>query len=287
MKPYDYQIALGLMGYGILKANGLVYYACEERTGKTLSAILCAEHRAADTGETELLVITKKKALKGWQETVAQYKSKLNIHVTTFHQVQKLPERRWSLVIIDEAHSYVSGFPKPSQMWKTIKGVVYGAEIIYASATPHAQGYHLLYHQLALSSCSPWRRYNNFYAWHRQFGEPYTIWVSGREVNQYDRCDDELVRGTVDHLFITKTRAELGFEQEPEDVLHYIDLGDNAKYVYNHLLKHKWVQLSVGRLVCDTGSKLRYALHMLEGGVCKVEKDYFSLANSEKIDYID
>lgn len=286
MKPYDYQETLGLIGYGILKANGLVYYACEERAGKTLSAVRCAEHRVADTGETDVLVITKKKALAGWTHTLAEYKSNINFHVTTFHQVHKLDDRDWSLVIIDEAHSYISGFPKPSKMWKTIKSTVYGAEIIYLSATPHAQGYHLLYHQFALSAHSPWRKYNNFYTWHRQFGEPYSIWVSGRQVDQYDRCDDELVAGTIDHLFITKTRAELGFDQEPEDIVHYVELGSNATYVYNHLVKHKWVDLSVGRLICDTGSKLRYALHMLEGGVCKIDKAYHTLANSEKIDYI-
>jgi hypothetical protein len=283
MKPYPSQEMLGLLGYGILKTYGLVYYACEERTGKSLSSIRCAELYGVD----EVLVITKKKALPDWLALVKEYKTDLKITVSTYHQVQKLEDKRWPLVILDEAHGYLSTFPKPGAIWKTVKRIVYGSPIIYLSATPHAQGYHLLYHQFAISASSPFAKWKSFYNWHRHFGIEKTIWVSGREINQYDNTDEDLVRAYVDHLFITKTRAELGFDHEPEDVLHYVELGEAAKYVYNHLLKNKWVNLSVGRLVCDTASKLRYALHMVEGGTCKIGKDYHTLANAEKIQYIN
>ena len=90
----------------------------------------------------------------------------------------------------------------------------------------------------------------------------------------------------VDHLFITYTRKDLGFKQEPDDVIHWIELDDITKKVYNELLEHELVAFSHGMLVCDTKSKLRTSLHQLEGGTMKIEDNRYVLSNTEKIDYI-
>jgi len=144
----------------------------------------------------------------------------------------------------------------------------------------------MLYHQFALSSYSPWAKYSNFYNWFRTYGKLYQREISGFQINQYDRCDVGLIMGTCEHLFITKTRKELGFEHEPEDKLHYVPLDDNTKAVYNQLVEHNIVDLQAGTLVCDTTSKLRFSLHMLEGGVAKIDDTYLVLANEEKAQYI-
>lgn len=282
MKPYDYQEEMARDALEILLEHHLVYLACEERTGKTLASIRCAEQHPAKS----VLVITKKKALKGWLDTLAKYKTNKPFEVTTYHQASKVTKEQRELIIIDEAHSYISSIPKPGVIWTDLKPLCRQADIIYISATPHAQGPQQLYHQFKLSSFSPWAKYPNYYSWHKTFGKPYTVQIKGIDVPKYDRCYDELVFGTVNHLFITKTRAELDFEHEPEDELHWLTLGEAARAVYNTLLEHKVVQLKAGLLTCETVAKLRMALHMLEGGVAKIGNTYITLANREKIDYI-
>ena len=282
MIPFPYQTELADEAYDILKKYFIVYFACEERTGKTLAAIITAE-KTADTVQN-VLVITKKKALEGWHETLDAYDTKKNFTVTNYHQAHK--QDKPDLVILDESHNYISSFPKPSAMWKQLRRLCKGVPLIYASATPHAQGPQMMYHQLALSSWSPWKNYTNFYNWFRAYGKPYTVEINGLQINQYDRCDVARVKCCFEHLMISKTRKELGFKREPKDKLHYIELDQTTKDVYNELLEHQIIQLKAGWLVCDTKPKLRYALHMLEGGTAKIDELRIVLDNDEKVRYI-
>jgi len=204
--------------------------------------------------------------------------------VTNYQQAAKL-DAVYDLVILDESHNYISGFPKKSKTWAAVKKLCAAVPLIYISATPNAQGYHLLYHQLALSSWSPWSQWTSSYKWFEEWGVPKSIWIGGRAIQQYDTvrpaCFD-----TVSHLFITKTRKEIGFEQEPEDIVHHVELGERTKEVYNRITKDSAINLNGRDLVCDSIMKLRTSLHMLEGGVAKIGDEYLVLGNTEKIEYI-
>jgi len=281
MVPFPHQTELGLVAVQILAGYKIVYLAMEERTGKTLTALV-----ACELGDcNNILVITKKSALPGWHETLAQWPHTKNYTVTNYHQVGKL-KTSFDLVIIDEAHSYLSGFPKQSVMWKQVRRLTKGKPLIYLSATPYAQGHHQLYHQLALSDFSPFRNYKNAYDWHRAFGIPDIQYVSGRQFESYKLSKGEEVDQYVQGLFIKRTRAELGFEHEPKDILHYIELDAPAKATYNTLLKDRLVELRGQPLVCDTPMKLRTSLHMLEGGTAKLGNNRIVLNNVEKVKYI-
>lgn len=286
MTPYDYQITLGTQAYNILKEHMLVYLACEERTGKTLSAIYCAE---LCKSELNVLVLTKKgdnrKIIKGWVDTLAQYPHRHNYYVTNYHQA-KNTTGDYDLIILDEAHNYISSYPKPSAIWRNVKLLTRNVPIIYISATPNPQGYQQLYHQFALSSWNPFGRYRNFYQWFEKYGKPYTITFQGMQANQYDRTKEELIQKTVGHLFITKTRKELGFKQEPKDVIHYVDLSANTKTLYNTLLDDLVWESEDYDIVCDSESRLRTVLHQIEGGTVKIDGKGVNLDNQEKIDYI-
>lgn len=284
MRPYDYQEEISGQGATILKQYNAVYLAMEERTGKTLTAIRIAERVLA----LRVLVVTKAKALKGWAETITAYKSAVcKFDLTSYHQTYKLQGNKYDLVIIDEAHAVISGYPKPGKILREVRSVVYGAPVVFMSATPHAQSYSQLYHQFALWSKCPWhQKFKNFYQWHKFYGKPYTLEINGIQVQQYDRTDEALVLAGISELFITKTRRELGFDQEPEDVLHYVELSEITKAVYNELVTNELVQLKAGMLVCDSASKMRFSLHQLEGGTAIIDQVGHVLANREKIDYI-
>lgn len=283
MIPRASQIALAEQALSLLREHAIAYLACEERTGKTLAAILVAEQ----ANVTNILVLTKKKALDGWFTTLKEFEHNKIFYVTNYHQASKV-QFKPDLVILDEAHNYISGYPKRSAMWNEVKRLTAGKPILYISATPHAQGYQQLYHQFALSDWSPWAAYKRFYDWFKVYGIPYSIKINGEDIPQYDRTNIECYE-EVKHLFITKTRASLGFEHEPEDELHYVVLSDYTKDIYNKLVDKK-IRIALleghGKLICDTNAKLRVSLHMLEGGCAKIDDNYIVLPNTEKIDYI-
>jgi hypothetical protein len=167
MTPYQHQIDIANQAYEILRKYGLVYIAAEERTGKTLASILIAEFSKAK----KILILTKKKALSGWDETLDEYEHEKQYTVTNYHQACKLKDN-YDLIILDESHSYLSALPKVGKIWKDVFKLTRGKPLIYLSATPYAQGYQLLFNQLRLSTWSPWKQYRNFYDFHRAWGIP-------------------------------------------------------------------------------------------------------------------
>ena len=193
MIPYPHQEELSDDALLILREHGLVYLACEERTGKTLTAILVAEKSAAN----KVLIITKKKALGGWHETLEKFTHTKDYTVTNYHQSHKLDTRAFDLVLLDESHNYISAFPKVGGIQRNLRPLMANKPLIYVSATPHAQGLPMLFHQFQLSSWSPWKKYKNFYQWFRVYGKVYQIRINGMPANQYDRCHEEKILADV------------------------------------------------------------------------------------------
>lgn len=299
MTPKKHQLEMAKEGLEILVKNKIVYLAAQERTGKSLTAILiCEEMAKIRVKNTLCLIITKKKALEGWQDTLDKYAYTQTtiFQVINYHSVHKItmcPD----IVILDEAHNYISSCPKTSIFWHRVKQFTLHKPIIYISATPYAQGPQLLFNQFALSSYSPWRGFTNYYNWFKQYaqydkkGKFKTIYLSGgRTVPDYSAVNSELVLKKINHLFVTTTRQQAGITQEPTDEIHYIKLTDSTCEIYDHLLKTKVLHFihkdKDYSLVCDTVMKLRCALHMLEGGVLKIENEYLDLNPQEKIAYI-
>jgi len=101
----------------------------------------------------------------------------------------------------------------------------------------------------------------------------------------YSKCKSSVWEKSK-HLFITYTREELGFEHEPTDVLHYFDLGETTKKLYNSCSKDEMFELGDLVFPLDSSMKLRTTLHLLEGGVAKNEDEYIVLPNDEKINAI-
>lgn len=297
MKPWKSQVDGAEEAYEIIKKNAIVYFAWEERTGKSLAAILVAEKALV----IKVLIVTKKgKPKEGWDELLQNFSHNKVYKVTTYHQLCKLEDTDFDLIILDEAHNYISAFPKHSEIWHTVKKFTKDKPIIYLSATPNAQSLGQLYGQFALSTWSPFYNYSNYKAWHSHYGEPYQRYLKGRKIDMWDKVKDDLVKLKTSHLFLTKTRAELDFEHEPEDIIHWIELTPETKKLYNNLLKHKVYYAEDGTIIeYDTKTKLRYGLHMLEGGTLKysypvlnkkgkpkILSKMFDLDNVEKIDYI-
>ncbi len=307
MKPYNHQLSIASEAYSVLQKYGLVYLAMEERTGKTLTSLVLAEMSAC----TKVLVLTKKKALGGWYETLDSYSENprvdgvnglkhwtlcgsTDVTVTNYHGIHtrengkyrlKVSPSDFDLIILDEPHAYLAAYPKLGAIWKSTRRVSKGKPIIYLGATPYAQGYQLLYNQLRLSNWSPFRGYKNFYRFFDDYGIPTPIKTDYGLQETYTKCKPS-VWAKCKHLFITYTRKELGFEHEPEDVIHYVELTQSTKDMYNDCMTKQLFLTEQFEIMLDSSMKLRTTLHMIEGGVAKEDKEYYQLENKEKIDAI-
>lgn len=290
MKPYPHQKTISVRAFEILRSYGIVYLAMEERTGKTLISLICAEEYAKlNNKKLDVIVFTKKQAVKGWLDTInsCDWLSN-NYTITNYPSCYKYDSFKYNLVILDESHNYLSAFPKVTEIWKEVAFFCAQRPIIYISATPCAQGYHLLYNQLKLSSNSPWKDIKDPYHWIKQFPNPRS-YNKYRFFNKLETSNEEIWK-SCRHLFIKKTRKQLQFMQEPQDVVHYVELNKTTRKAYNVLLHQRLLNFLVVerqyKLVADTGMKLRTSLHMLEGGVAKVNNEHVILGNEEKIDFI-
>lgn len=281
MKPYQHQIDISRQALDILRKHMIVYLAMQERTGKTLTSILICEQTKCNN----ILVITKKKALVGWIDTLSKYTHNKTYECINYESLHKCTFKP-DLVIIDEAHSNLGAYPKVGKTWKEVFKFTKGKPIIYLSATPSAQTYAQLYHQFKLSSWSPWIKYPSFYNWHKDYGIENIIYLGGRQIKQYNEVKSEKVMKDVEHLFISYTRTELGFEHEPNDILHYIDLSSEIREYYNKLLKDRVATIASTEVIADTVMALRTKLHQIEGSTLKQEDKNIFLYKIDKIDYI-
>lgn len=297
MKPYQHQIEKAEECWLLLQSLGYVYLAGKPRSGKTLTAILVAEKSSVIKN---VLVITKLKAIPGWHK-FTQDRSlglKHNYTVTNFEQVKKLNGNFYDLVIIDESHN-LGTLGKPSLRIKTIKEKFYHLPHINLSGTAIVESPNSIYHQMSLSKFTPFR-HKNFYDFFREFGLPYYIKAGGREITQYDRCDLKKLLPIINSFTVYMTQEDAGISEEHQavDKLHYVELNEQTKKLYNDLQEHQiadvWNNMftTFGKpeisplLVCDTTMKLRTSLHMLESGVAKIGDNYLDLGNNEKINYI-
>lgn len=297
MKPLPHQLVKSEECWLLLKELGYVYLAGMPRSGKTLTAILTAEK---STVIKNVLVITKLKAIPGWHKFTQNRNLGLkhNYTVTNYEQVKKLSSDYYDLIIIDESHN-LGTLGKPSLRIKTIKEKFYKLPHINLSGTAIVESPNGIYHQMALSVFTPFK-HKNFYDFFREFGKPYYIKAGGREITQYDKCDLDKLLPIINSFTVYMTQEDAGISKEHQavDKLHFVELNEQTKKLYNELQDHQiadvWENMFnvLGKpaisptLVCDTTMKLRTSLHMLESGVAKVGDNYLDLGNNEKIDYI-
>lgn len=309
-KFLPHQIEGGKVAMSTLLPYHIHYLAWKERTNKSGTALYATENLSYKN----ILIITTKKALDGWKEHLDNLPLTKNYTLTNYHQLGtskivkqgskkfretnlKLDRDKYDCVIIDEAHNYISSFPKPTSMWYVVKTVCANKDIIYLSATPNAQSKSQLFHQFAVSSYSPFKEYANFYKFHAINGVEDLVRI-GRDFREsYKKLKPETM-DRVSHLFSFKTLTDVGINILPEPKLHYIELSAMTKDYYNKLQKDKVMRFNGLEFVADSIMKERTMLHQIEGGtiletkvelvndVPKVKRIGHLMFNAEKIDYI-
>lgn len=288
MVPFKHQIDKANECWPILKELGYVYLAGKPRSGKTYTAILLAE---MSNKIHSVLVLTKKMAIPGWHKfTKGNSLLKHKYTVVNYEQAAKLKAKDYDLVIIDESHN-LGTLGKPSDRILNIRKLCLHLPHIHLSGTAIVESPNNIFHQMWISKYTPFK-FKNFYDYFRFYGMPYSIRIAGREIMQYDKADLPRLMREINAFTVYMTQEDAGISKDLQaiDTIHYVELKDSTRQLYNTIQKDMIVDVPVKdgyvTLVCDSTMKLRTSLHMLESGVIKIDDTYIDLGNREKIDYI-
>jgi hypothetical protein len=264
----DYQDRISNQAVAILQEHGLVYLAMEPRTGKTLTAFATAQRYGAQT----ILFVTKKKAKA---DIITQLKeSGLMFHtveVTNYEQLHNFL-CGYDLVIIDEAH-VIAAYPTPSVRAKELKRICNGKPIIYLSGTPTPESFSQLFHQMWVSSFSPFKAYKNFYAWAKDYVDIRQKYLYGKTINDYSCGNQSFIEKETNHLFIAYTQEEAGFTELVKETILYVDMQPSTYKFCERLRIDKIMTNKEGvSVLADTSVKLMQKLHQAFSGTIIVDE---------------
>ena len=232
MELYEHQKELIKEAKPILNKYNLVYIAAETRTGKSLAAI----HLLKDDYK-KILIVTKKKAISSWKSDLC-LSTALNFTVINYESIHKLTDIDYDVIVLDEAHS-IGSYPKPSQRAKQLKELAKDKKIVYLSATPSAETYSQMFHQLWISSFTPFEE-KSFYKWYKKYGEEDSMYINGMKINQYKKAYGDLIMKDIGNLFVSMTKEKANFDVFVEEKIHQVKVDENyinaLNYFYFNLL---------------------------------------------------
>ena len=263
----DYQVDISDRAVKILRKHKIIYLAMEVRTGKTLTSLATAYL----FGAKKVLFVTKKKAIEDIVKQAASLKYDMKIFVTNYEQLHNV-EYGFDIVIIDEAHC-LGAYPTPSIRAKELKRICVATPIIYLSGTPTPESYSQIYHQLWISTFSPFAFHKTFYKWAVDYVHVSKQWISGHAHNDYSNADKALIDGLIKDLIITYTQEQAGFESMVQEQILYVKMLPSTYALANRLRIDKIVTNKDGQsVIADTGAKMMQKLHQIYSGSVIVDE---------------
>ena len=278
MELYEHQEELINQAKPILRKYKLVYIAAETRTGKTLAAI----HLLKDDFK-KILVVTKKKAISSWNSDIKLSKVK-NFDVINYESIHKMDSKEYDVIVLDEAHS-IGSYPKPSQRAKQLKEMAKDKSIVYLSATPSAETYSQIFHQLWVSSFTPFEE-KSFYKWYKNYGEEYSIFINGMFIKQYKRSYEDMIMDKINHLIVTMTKEKANFDVFVNERIHQVEVNENYLNALDYFRNNRIITIDGNEIVAETSASALNKLHQLNGGTIKVNDKLSLIVSNHKVNYI-
>lgn len=278
----DYQIQIVQQGVSILRDYHLLYLAMEVRTGKTLTSMAIADAY----GAAKVLFLTKKKALASIKSDFAALKPSFDLYCTNYEQAHTITYS-FDLIILDEAHC-LGAFPKPAGRVLDVKKLCERKPVIFLSGSPTPESFSQLFHQLHVSSFSPFREYKTFYAWAKDY-----VFVKQRRfghglVNDYSQANKAKIDEDTKHLFITYSQQEAGFSQMVQEHVLKVQMHKSTYAIASQLRARRvWVSSKSGKeVVADTEVKLMQKLHQIFSGTVITEDGEAQVFDHSKANFI-
>lgn len=278
----DYQTDIINKGSNIILENGFVYLAMEVRTGKTLTSLGIA----ATIKSSEVLFLTKKKAISSIEGDYKSLAPFYNLTVINYESIHKLPNTKWDLIVCDEAHS-LGAFPKPNKRAEQVKELIdtTKAKVILLSGTPTPESYSQMYHQVYGIPNNPFRDVKNFYRFCDNFVKVTTKIINGLSMNDYSKGLDTIIQ-KMEPFTINYTQEEAGFISKITEEVFEVELKESTYKLIKKLTRDLVVQGKEEVILGDTPVKLMMKLHQLYSGTIKFESGNSMVLDTSKAEYI-
>jgi hypothetical protein len=278
----DYQKEIIDQGVDTINRYGFVYLAMEVRTGKTLTSLGIAEK----LGCTDVLFLTKKKAIRDVENDNRSLSSNFSFFCINYESMHKLPDYDWDLIILDEAHS-LGAFPKPNKRSKQVRNLIkkHKSKVILLSGTPTPESYSQMYHQVWGIPNNPFSRYRNFYRFSDDYVRVAVRPIGGFQVRDYSNGLASILE-RMDRYTISYTQKEAGFESEIEEEIVRVPLEPETYELCKRLKKDLVVEFDDEVILADTGVKLMSKLHQMYSGTVKFESGNTLIIDRSKAEYI-
>tara|TARA_R100001440_G_scaffold26542_4_gene43416 strand:- start:17325 stop:18557 length:1233 start_codon:yes stop_codon:yes gene_type:complete len=276
IKFRDYQVDIINKALGILFAHGFVYLAMEVRTGKTLTSLGIANR----TPCSNLLFLTKKKAISSIQEDYDLLNPEYNITVINYESIHKIKQTGWDVVVCDEAHT-LGAFPKPNKRARQVKEILTRSAplVILLSGTPTPESYSQMFHQLYGIQGSPFKKFKNFYAFARVYVNVTQRKINSLFINDYSKGLQSIIDDVAPYK-INYTQKMAGFKTETNEKILYVELEEKTKSLISRVKKDRVIEGKEELLLADTPAKLMTKVHQMCSGTVKFES-----GNSITLDY--
>ncbi len=258
-----YQIDIASDACRLLEKYKIAYLAMECRCGKTLTSLQAAKNY----GAKKVIFFTKKKAIGSIESDYRELAPDFKLFVTNYEQLPNFQKEGFDLVICDEAHS-LSQFPLMSKRAELLKIICAGLPIIYLSGSPTPESFSQIFHQLHISSFSPFAQYKNFYAWvNAGYVTKKTKYIFNRELTDYSYANQEKIEREIKHLFLSYTQKESGFTQFVQETVLKVEM-KNSTYLLANKIKNTRVHIGKDgqEIIADTEVKLMQKLHQIYSG---------------------
>lgn len=267
----------------IIRVNKFVYLAMEVRTGKTLTSLSICDNLE---DVNNVLFITKKKAIKSITDDSEKIGGNYNLHVINYESVHKLPDVRWDVIVLDEAHG-MGAFPKPSGRASAIKSLIAknGSRVILLSGTPTPESYSQMYHQVYGIPTNPFRQYSNFYKFAKDYVDVKQRKINGLMINDYSGGYQTIIDAMVPYT-IRFSQSDAGFLVKTTEKIVTVPLDPKVANMIKILKKDLVVQGKEEVILGDTAVKLMSKLHQMCSGTVKFESGNSMVLATTKAEYI-
>lgn len=282
VKLRNYQEEIASKAVEVLKASGLVYLAMECRTGKTITALSVAQKYGAKS----VLVVSKIKAIPSIKADYEALHPSFSLEVVNYESASKA-KGAYDLVLLDEAHT-LGAFPKPSKRTQVLKGLCAGLPIVFMSGTPTPESYSQLYHQLFVSSFSPFKEYVNFYKWAKRYVTVKQRIINGYTVNDYSDANKYAIDSVTKHLFLSYTQEEAGFSTNIVENILEVKMNASTKSLFDELRRNKVADRPFlpMPLLADTPAKMLLKLHQISSGTIVCGNGEHIVLDGSKAEFI-
>lgn len=278
-KLRQYQIDISQQANENLRIRKFVYLAMQVRTGKTATAL----NAAMLYGATNVLFVTKKKAIKSIEEDYNDFGYTYNITVTNTENLHKI-NGNFDLVISDENHKYGS-FPKPSARAKLFKKKYGHLPIIALSGTMTPESYSQVFYQFWISNYSPFK-YANFYKWAADYVNVKLKNFGYATIKDYSDANEFKVKKAIEPYVLTYSQQEAGFTSEITENILYVEMLPKTYDLVTRLKRDLIIEGKNEVVLADTAVKLLGKLHQLFSGTVKFESGNSMVIDTSKSKFI-